>query len=113
MDKCNCAATYMGDMIVLFVNMYLCRMLEQKLSMATMALRRLETSFQLEFASTKADAQFDNVNVQENVNALKSFFEETFSQHRANQEKVVGKKLKHIQQTLRRKKTKNKRPSLY
>mmetsp|Transcript_10553 Transcript_10553/g.12002 ORF Transcript_10553/g.12002 Transcript_10553/m.12002 type:complete len:286 (-) Transcript_10553:373-1230(-) len=50
------------------------RMLEQKLSMATMALRRLETSFQLEFASTKADAQFDNVNVQENVNALKSFF---------------------------------------
>mmetsp|Transcript_23719 Transcript_23719/g.38090 ORF Transcript_23719/g.38090 Transcript_23719/m.38090 type:complete len:308 (+) Transcript_23719:1-924(+) len=84
--------------------------LQQKLSMATMALRRLEKSLELEFSNRKAEA-FEHVNVEKNVNALKSFFEETFDAHRRKQSKFVGKKLKVIQQTLRR--TKKKRDSLY
>lgn len=88
------------------------RHLENKISMATMALRRLETSFELEFDKPSSSPTFDQVNVKKSVNALKSFFESTFEAHKVKQEKYVGKKLEHIGATLRRKKTK-KRESMY
>lgn len=82
--------------------------LEMKLSMANMALRRLETAFMEEFKEPEqkksAVAEEIGNQVAQSVAALRGFFEDTIKTHREKQKRYVGRKLVEIQQTLGRKK---------